>query len=84
MNPAHTGRVGERGNIKSREKGFASSDSENPFINIKRTFEVIDNKRQQEEILREKGPVFGEEINFEKQMRQLRKEIDTAQSQLVN
>jgi hypothetical protein len=46
MNPSHAGRVGSRGHIKSREKGFKSSDSENPFLNIKRAVEVIDSKRK--------------------------------------
>jgi hypothetical protein len=66
MNPSLAGRVGSRDHIKSREKGFKSNDSENPFLNIKRAFEVIDSKRKQEEALREKGPVFGEEINYDK------------------
>ena len=83
MNPAHSGRVASRGQSKPREKGFVQNDSENPYLSIKRVYEVVENKRRQEETLREKGASFGEEQSYLVQTRQLRKEIEQSQTDLV-
>lgn len=83
MNPAHSGRVTSREKSKLKEKGFVQNDTENPFLNIKRVFEIVDSKRRQEEFLRDKGASFNEEQSITQQTRQLRKEIEQSQTDLV-